>query len=40
MNRFYAFHMKNNLLSPTVWLARTVQTEFTLPGIKTEKSDV
>ena len=38
MNRFYAFHMKNNLLSPTVWLTRTMQTEFTLPGVKTEKA--
>ena len=38
MNSFYAFNMKDNLLSSTVWLARTVQTKFALPGVKAKEA--
>ena len=38
MNSFYAFDVKANLLSATVRLTRTVQTEFTLSGVKAEKA--
>ena len=38
MNGFYAFDVKDNLLSSTVWLTCTVQTEFTLSGVKPEKT--
>ena len=38
MNGFYTFDGKANLLSSAVWLARTVQAEFTLPGVKAEEA--
>ena len=38
MNSFYAFNMEDYLLSPTVWLTRTVQAEFTLSGVKAEEA--
>ena len=38
MNRFYAFDVKDYLLPPAVWFTCTVQAEFTLPGVKAEKS--
>ena len=38
MNSFYAFNMKDNLLSAAIWLARTVQTEFALPGVKAKEA--
>ena len=38
MNSFYAFNMKDNLLSSAIWLARTVQTEFALPGVKAKEA--
>ena len=38
MNSLYAFNMKDNLLSSAVWLARTVQTEFALPGVKAKEA--
>ena len=38
MNGFYAFNMKDNLLSSAIWLARTVQTEFALPGVKAKEA--
>ena len=38
MNGFYTFDGKANFLSSAVWLARTVQAEFTLPGVKAEEA--
>ena len=38
MNGFYTFDGKANLLSSAVWLARTVQAEFTLTGVKAEEA--
>ena len=38
MNSFYAFNMKDNLLSSAIWLARTVQTELALPGVKAKET--
>lgn len=35
MDSFYAFDMKDNFLSPAIWLTRAVQTELALPGFKT-----
>ena len=38
MNSFYAFNMKDNLLSSAIWLARIVQTELALPGVKAKET--
>ena len=38
MNSFYAFNMKDNLLSAAIWLTCTVQAEFTLPGVKAKET--
>ena len=38
MNSFYAFNMKDNLLSAAIWLTCTVQAEFTLPGVKAKEA--
>ena len=38
MNSFYAFDVKDNLLSATIWLTRAMQAEFALPGVKTEEA--
>ena len=38
MNSFYAFNMKDNLLSSAIWLTCTVQTEFALPGVKAKEA--
>ena len=39
MNGFYALDVKDYLLSATVRLTCTVQTEFTLSGVKAKKND-
>ena len=38
MNTVYAPDVKDNLLSSPVRLARFVKAEFTLPGVKAEKT--
>ena len=38
MNIVYTFDVKDNLLSSAVRLSRFVKAEFTLPGVKAEKT--
>ena len=38
MQSLYAFDVKANFLSSTVWCTCAVQTEFTLPRVKAKKT--
>jgi hypothetical protein len=38
MDIVHTLNVKDNLLSSAVWLPRFVEAEFTLPGVKTEKT--